>query len=539
MAVHNKFFNYLQPEWYKYVTNVCLSKNLAEDSYDTLFDHLQQYEGIVNASRVKRVVKTHDPLALVANTYATICDDQEDILTTSMMLLACAITQRYSTPTNNRLHTYSITRNQAVVQADRVDIQRKNVGNGGRYVRRTTDNQGDSARNRNVKKEYCPKARVRDSKYFLEQMLLAKKDEAGIMLNAEQNDFLFANAPEIEELKDLSATICMMARLQQADNDSENGPNYDSEFISEGFRKRKEELQINISKEIKQSLQLKNECASLKHKFNKQKDSYLDDILNFEEKVKKNENVVVKMSNSIQAMFMLGPKPNFFYDPKLKHGLGYKNHYTLKKAISVNPNLYDASFLYNSTVHVDVCDTENILEDATKSQLKMKGKLEDPIAIEKKVKFGPVNYAKMNDLYETFVPQVELSLEQNNLSEASTSNVTHVIANASKLSSPPLEMPKLTFVDREDSILRKFCYNEVKPILDYLHAIFKVIQKEFPKDVQVMMNVFESMESELDDTLKQNKLLNDRLLEATLTHDVEKCVLMHSESKNDNLSVEI
>ncbi|GJU64464.1 hypothetical protein Tco_1246299 [Tanacetum coccineum] len=80
--------------------------------------------GLVNASRAKRAAKTHDPLALVANTYASssssrsppayyvthppleidydddyqgeaICDDQEDSLTTAMMLLACAITQRY------------------------------------------------------------------------------------------------------------------------------------------------------------------------------------------------------------------------------------------------------------------------------------------------------------------------------------------------------------------------------------------------------------------------------------------------------------
>ncbi|GKC32765.1 retrovirus-related pol polyprotein from transposon TNT 1-94 [Tanacetum coccineum] len=223
-----------RPEWNKYVTNVRLTKNLKEDPYDVLFDHLQQYEGLVNASRAKRAAKTHDPLALVANTYAreAICDDQEDSLTTTMMLLARAITQRYSTPTNNRLRTSSNTRNQAVVQADRVDIQSKNVGNGGRYVRRTTDNQGDSARNGNVKKETgngnvqrilrttansgnasnvqcyncnakghyardCLKPRVRDSKYFLEQMLLAKKNEDQIILTHEHNDFLLVDAFEI------------------------------------------------------------------------------------------------------------------------------------------------------------------------------------------------------------------------------------------------------------------------------------------------------------------------------------------------------
>ncbi|GJS10336.1 integrase, catalytic region, zinc finger, CCHC-type containing protein [Tanacetum coccineum] len=38
------------------------------------------------------------------------------------------------------------------------------------------------------------------------------------------------------------------------------------------------------------------------------------------------------------------------------------------------------------------------------------------------------------------------------------------------------------------------------------------------------MNVFESMESDLDATWKQNEILNDQLLEATLKYDVEKCI---------------
>ncbi|GJU76559.1 hypothetical protein Tco_1273629 [Tanacetum coccineum] len=172
MAVNTKFLNSLQPEWCIYVTNAHLLKNLKIVKYDGLFDHIQQYEGLVNASRAKRAAKTHDPLALVANTYASssssrpppayyvthppleidydddyqgeaICDDQEDSLTTAMMLLARTITQCYSTPTNNHLRTSLSTRNQAIIQADHVDIQSKNVRNSGRYVRRIIDNQGD------------------------------------------------------------------------------------------------------------------------------------------------------------------------------------------------------------------------------------------------------------------------------------------------------------------------------------------------------------------------------------------------------------
>ncbi|GJU74204.1 hypothetical protein Tco_1265609 [Tanacetum coccineum] len=55
----------------------------------------------------------------------------EDPLTSAMILLARAITKRFSNPTNNRLRTSSNTRNQAIVQGDKVNIQSRNSGNDG------------------------------------------------------------------------------------------------------------------------------------------------------------------------------------------------------------------------------------------------------------------------------------------------------------------------------------------------------------------------------------------------------------------------
>ncbi|GKE33183.1 hypothetical protein Tco_1452505, partial [Tanacetum coccineum] len=90
--------------------------------------------------------------------------------------------------------------------------------------------------NFNAKGHYArdyPKPKVRDSKYFQEQLLHAKKYEAVIILDDKQNDFLHANASDSEEFKDLNATVCMMAWIQQAENDSDNGLIYDYEFTSE------------------------------------------------------------------------------------------------------------------------------------------------------------------------------------------------------------------------------------------------------------------------------------------------------------------
>ncbi|GJY55033.1 hypothetical protein Tco_0446697 [Tanacetum coccineum] len=151
------------------------------------------------------------------------------------------------------------------------------------------------------------------------------------------------------------------------------------------LEQERDALQLKVSELKKKILELQDAQSVLKLKMNADEDKYLDDILNLEAKVKTNENVVIKMSLSVQALFMLGPKPFSYYDPKLKHGLGYENPYTLKKAIAHNP-----------------------LEDATKSQIKMENKLKDPIAIEKKQNFHTIDYKKLNALYETFFPQKEL-----------------------------------------------------------------------------------------------------------------------------------
>ncbi|GKF11678.1 hypothetical protein Tco_0049604, partial [Tanacetum coccineum] len=44
VTVNTKFLNCLQPEWLKYVTQVCLAKRLTVDSFDDVFDYLQQFE---------------------------------------------------------------------------------------------------------------------------------------------------------------------------------------------------------------------------------------------------------------------------------------------------------------------------------------------------------------------------------------------------------------------------------------------------------------------------------------------------------------
>nr|GEU59230.1 hypothetical protein [Tanacetum cinerariifolium] len=90
-------------------------------------------------------------------------DAQEDKLIIAMMLLARAITQKFSTPTNNRL---------------------------------------------------CASSNIR----IREQMLLGMKDEAGGTLNTEENDFMLDHAYGNYTLEELTAAMIMMA-CNQPTND--------------------------------------------------------------------------------------------------------------------------------------------------------------------------------------------------------------------------------------------------------------------------------------------------------------------------------
>ncbi|GJT84227.1 integrase, catalytic region, zinc finger, CCHC-type containing protein [Tanacetum coccineum] len=247
VTINIKFLNSLQPEWLKYVTQVRLAKHLTVDMFDDLFDYLQQFEKLVNVSRAKKLEKSHDPLALVAHTGSS----------------SRNTSSYYVTHPTSVVYYEGEYQNQAIIQGDRVNIQSRNSGNAGRNNRRAyvqeeivegsnapnetgnvqrtlrTSSSGNTSTvqcyNCSGKGHYarnCPKPRVRDSKYFMEQMLLAKQDEAGVILTDEQNDFLF-DASRMEEIEELSANICLMARIQPADNTSDAGPSYDFAFISE------------------------------------------------------------------------------------------------------------------------------------------------------------------------------------------------------------------------------------------------------------------------------------------------------------------
>ncbi|GKA70562.1 putative ribonuclease H-like domain-containing protein [Tanacetum coccineum] len=72
---------------------------------------------------------------------------------------------------------------------------------------------------------------------------------------------------------------------------------------------------------------------------------------------------------------MLGKTPNKVYDPFLKARLGYKNPERLKKTIAAQPKMYDGEKLHSTKLVIDSPDSEETLEDAEESQLKIRNKM--------------------------------------------------------------------------------------------------------------------------------------------------------------------
>ncbi|GJW02617.1 hypothetical protein Tco_1561473 [Tanacetum coccineum] len=163
------------------------------------------------------------------------------------------------------------------------------------------------------------------------------------------------------------------------------------------------------------------------------------------------------------------------------------------------------------------------------------------------------DYAKLNALYESFVPQTEIPVEQTYFSSPSTSNVSSKssseksdlpskkMSNESKLLklfvnldkeskqlgkliniNLKMDKDRTAFYDDQVGIRRLFT-QEVVPISNSLKECSTITKQEITEEVHEMLETFELMERKVEeqaqkDELFQNKI--DRLLEASLERKI-------------------
>nr|GEX65116.1 hypothetical protein [Tanacetum cinerariifolium] len=231
------------------------TKDLHTADYTQLYDFLKYNQKEVDELKAKRLAKTQDPLALMANsnnpyTFPAPHQDQssfnqnylqqpmpnpKDITdpTTAMnmalALMAKAFKLNYSTPTNNNQRISSNPSNRQIAQPGMSmgqDRQMQMVGgNGGNQFRGV----GHYARNCIVR------PRRRDAAYLHTQLLISQKEEAGIQLQAEEYD-LMAAAADLDEIEEVNANCILMVNLQQVSTSgtqTDSTPVYDSDGSAE------------------------------------------------------------------------------------------------------------------------------------------------------------------------------------------------------------------------------------------------------------------------------------------------------------------
>ncbi|GJZ90887.1 hypothetical protein Tco_0662814 [Tanacetum coccineum] len=180
MQVNVQFLQQLQPEWLRFVKIVKQQHKLDEVSYHKLFDILKQYQKEVNETRVDRIAKNANPLALVA----TAQPHQDPYYQTSKSHKSYAPTSKASLPTPTG--QFGNKRTATVAGA------RETIGS-----------------------QECRKLkRVKDSMYHKEKMLPCKQVEKGVPLQAEQSDWIADTDEEIDE-QELEAHYSFMAKIQE------------------------------------------------------------------------------------------------------------------------------------------------------------------------------------------------------------------------------------------------------------------------------------------------------------------------------------
>ncbi|GJV90841.1 hypothetical protein Tco_1538654 [Tanacetum coccineum] len=206
---------------------------------------------------------------------------------------------------------------------------------------------------------------------------------------------------------------------------------------------------------------------------------------------------------------------------------------------------------------------------------------EDPEAIKQNISHKPIDYVKLNRLYEDFgkrfVPQQELSAEQTFWYHMSNPSSKSSDASPVKMEAPK-ELPKVSLVNESlkklkfhlakfDNVVKirttpdartegewgfehtKVVFNnEIIPFLKSLKDIFNVFDKDLLNEIMEVQTVFDQMEAAVQQSLvdkqcleiakKELLLENDRLLQQNMSQDVLLTVMNSMSLNGESVNME-
>ncbi|GJW86677.1 hypothetical protein Tco_0162017 [Tanacetum coccineum] len=320
-------------------------------------------------------------------------------------------------------------------------------------------------------------------------------------------------------------------------------------------------LSKQLSKEKSTVSSLQEEKKRLKSDFKMRKDELLDKQIDLENKIKELDNILVKTGQSIQTMHMLSPKPDSFYHSEHKMALGYQNPFYLKQAQQKQQSLYNGKVLLEKHDPPTVYDSEETLELAQESRLKMQ-------LLNKEIK--PANYTKINHLSGVFVSQTAKSREElylsntfnmanvsnsistpnEEFSDDTTTSVARKFLNEVKSTIVTLQCvvkQKMTldihnWLSSAHQEIHKIVKDEIFPIVNQVDARVQNFEIQFLQEAVKFVRDFQSLANEADESLAKHKALEleiERLLRAVVSQDIMSIVQNNSVVDTSNLQTEL
>nr|GEU60802.1 hypothetical protein [Tanacetum cinerariifolium] len=325
------------------------------------------------------------------------------------------------------------------------------------------------------------------------------------------------------------------------------------------LKEQVDSLEQNLSKQIKENESLLQTFTVFTNESKEKENKYMENKIDLEKKIKELDNIIFKVFQSAQTIHML-TKPQVFYDNIHKQALGYQNLFYLKKAQRIKPTLYDGIIISNKHVAMHVIDDEETLILKEVSRSKMSEKEKDPEAIKQKNSHKPIDYVKLNKLYEDFrkrfVPQQELSANEVFWYHVLNRSTKSFDALPIKIEAPK-ELPKVSLVNESlkklklhlanfDKVVKirttpnartegKWGFehtkgvfnNEIIPFLKSLKDIFNVFNKDLLNEIMKVQTVFDQMVAAVQQSSVGKQYLeiakkillleNDRLLQQIMS----------------------
>ncbi|GJX54958.1 hypothetical protein Tco_0284855, partial [Tanacetum coccineum] len=245
--------------------------------------------------------------------------------------------------------------------------------------------------------------------------------------------------------------------------------------------------------------------------------------------------------------------------------LGYQNPFYLKQAQQKQQILYNGKVLLEKHDHPTMYDSEETLQLAQESRLKMKH-------LNKEIK--PINYAKINQLLEVFVSlKAKLREELYFLNTSETASVSKSVSKSISIpneefsddTSPSvarkfLNEVKSTIVTLQRVVkqkmtldihnwsstahqeLHKIVKDEIFPIVNQVDARVQNFKIQFLKEAAKFVRDFKSLAKEADESLAKHKALEyeiERLLRAVVSQDIMSIVQSNSVVDTSNLQTEL